>query len=103
MSNTVAIAAVTSTMRHVLHESLGGAQPGPVGGADGGSAVDSGMSGSGGGGTMGLSKCGGPLDPSAPTAASIVEITASAVRPSDSRPRTAAASARSACTSADRP
>lgn len=34
MSNTLAIAAVTSTMRHVLHESLGGAQPGPVGGAD---------------------------------------------------------------------
>ena len=34
MSNTLAIAAVTSTMRHVLHEALGGAQPGPVGGAD---------------------------------------------------------------------
>ncbi|GAB3047273.1 DUF4255 domain-containing protein [Intrasporangium mesophilum] len=34
MSNTLAIAAVTSTMRHVLHESLGGAQPGPIGGAD---------------------------------------------------------------------
>lgn len=34
VSNTLAIAAVTSTMRHVLHESLGGAEPGAVGGAD---------------------------------------------------------------------
>jgi len=34
MSNTLAIAAVTSTMRHVLHEALGGPEPDPVGGAD---------------------------------------------------------------------
>lgn len=30
MSNTVAIAAVTSTIRHLLHESLGGNEPGAV-------------------------------------------------------------------------
>ncbi|WP_460707420.1 Pvc16 family protein [Myceligenerans halotolerans] len=34
MSNTLAIAAVTSTIRYVLHESLGGDEPAPVGGAD---------------------------------------------------------------------
>lgn len=34
MSNTLAIAAVTTTMRHVLHEALGGPEPGAVGGAD---------------------------------------------------------------------
>ena len=34
MSNTLAIAAVTSTMRHVLHEALGEPEPDPVGGAD---------------------------------------------------------------------
>lgn len=34
MSNTLAIAAVTSTIRYVLHESLGGDEPAPIGGAD---------------------------------------------------------------------
>jgi hypothetical protein len=34
VSNTLAIAAVTTTMRHVLHESLGGPEPGMVGGSD---------------------------------------------------------------------
>lgn len=34
MSNTLAIAIVTSTIRHVLHESLGGTEAGAVGGAD---------------------------------------------------------------------
>lgn len=34
MSNTLAVAAVTSAIRHVLHEALSGAEPGPVGGAD---------------------------------------------------------------------
>jgi hypothetical protein len=34
MSNTLAIGAVTSTIRYVLFESLGGGQPRPVGGAD---------------------------------------------------------------------
>ncbi len=34
VSNTLAIAAVTTTMRHVLHEALGGPEPGSVGGAD---------------------------------------------------------------------
>lgn len=34
MSNTLALAAVTTTLRHVLHESLGGAEPGPIGAAD---------------------------------------------------------------------
>ena len=33
MSNTLAIAAVTSTIRFVLSQALGGAQPGPVGSA----------------------------------------------------------------------
>lgn len=34
MSNTLAIAAVTSTLRYVLNESLAGAEPGSVVGAD---------------------------------------------------------------------
>jgi Pvc16 N-terminal domain len=34
MSNTLAVAAVTSTMRYLLNEALGGSQPGPVGGAN---------------------------------------------------------------------
>lgn len=34
MSNSLALAAVTSTLRHVLHEALGEAEPEPVGGAD---------------------------------------------------------------------
>lgn len=34
MSNTLAIAVVTSTIRHLLHESLGGAEPGAVDGAE---------------------------------------------------------------------
>ncbi len=34
MSNTLAIATVTSTVRHVLHEALSGNEPDPVGGAD---------------------------------------------------------------------
>ncbi|HTF08853.1 MAG TPA: DUF4255 domain-containing protein, partial [Asanoa sp.] len=33
MSNTLAVAAVTSTLRYVLELALGGSQPGPVGGA----------------------------------------------------------------------
>lgn len=33
MSNTLAIAAVTSTLRHVVEQALGGPQPGPVGSA----------------------------------------------------------------------
>ncbi len=33
MSNTLAIAAVTSTLRHLLDQALGGPQPGPVGSA----------------------------------------------------------------------
>ena len=34
MSNTLAIATVTSTLRHVLHESLSNDEPDPVGGGD---------------------------------------------------------------------
>jgi hypothetical protein len=34
MSNALAVAAVTSTIRFVLEEALGGSQPGPVGGAN---------------------------------------------------------------------
>lgn len=34
MSNSLAIAAVTTTLRHVVHESLGVPEPGPVGAAD---------------------------------------------------------------------
>jgi hypothetical protein len=33
MSNALAVAAVTATLRHLLEQSLGGDQPGPVGGA----------------------------------------------------------------------
>ena len=33
MSNTLAVAAVTSTLRHVVEQALGGPQPGPVGSA----------------------------------------------------------------------
>lgn len=33
MSNALAVAAVTSTLRYVLEQALGGSQPGPVGGA----------------------------------------------------------------------
>lgn len=33
MSNTLAVAAVTSTLRYVLEQALGGRQPGPVGGS----------------------------------------------------------------------